>query len=118
MTRRRNRLPLSLSAHGAVELLGGIALIIAPTALGVGTAGVVVTVILGSILMGMGMMLQSDRIETVSLHSLFDGAFLLVSAAAAVALALAGEHIAAVTIAAFVAVQSLLTLTTRYVAAG
>jgi hypothetical protein len=118
MRRRRDTTALTMSAHGTLELLAGMAMLVAPVVLGFGATGLVVSVVLGAVLMGMGMMLQSERIEAVGWHRVFDNTFVLVTALAAVALGLGGERDAGVFLAVLAAVQSLLSLRTRYVAAG
>lgn len=114
---RRRRGGFSLPAHGTIELLAGMAALAAPVAFGFGAAGVVVSVVLGAIMMGMGLTLQGQRSAASAWHGGFDSVFVIVTAVAALGLAVAGERSAAVFLAALVAVQALLSFTTRYVAA-
>ena len=103
--------------HGTIELLAGIAMIVAPAALGFGATGIIVSVLLGSILMGMGVALTSQGGAALPWHTSFDSAFGLVTAVAAVMLAASGDHVAGIFLAALAIVQAGLNSTTRYVAA-
>jgi hypothetical protein len=95
-----------------------MAALAAPVAFGFGPAGVVVSVVLGSIMMGMGLTLQGRAGAASAWHGGFDSVFVIVTALAALGLAVGGERSAAVFVAALVAVQALLNFTTRYVAAN
>jgi hypothetical protein len=117
LTQRRRR-GFSLTAHGTFELMAGMTTLVVPAALGVGAAGLVVSVVLGAILMGMGLTLQGRLGSAVSWHGSFDSAFVLLAAIAALGLAIGGDKTAAVFMAALVAVEAALSFTTRYVAAG
>jgi divalent metal cation (Fe/Co/Zn/Cd) transporter len=116
--RYERRRGFSLPAHGTVELIAGMAALAAPVAFGFGAAGVVVSVVLGAIMMGMGLTLQGQIGAASAWHGSFDSVFVIVTALAALGLAVGGERSAAVFLAALVAVQALLSFTTRYVAAG
>jgi uncharacterized membrane-anchored protein len=115
---RLKRRGFSLPAHGTVELLAGMAALAAPAAFGFGPAGIVVSVVLGGIMMGMGLTLQGRMGAASAWHGSFDSVFVVVTALAALGLAIAGERSAAVFLAALVAVQASLNFTTRYIAAG
>jgi hypothetical protein len=112
-TRRRSH--FSLPAHGTVELVAGMAMIVAPFALGFGSAGIVVSVLLGAILMGMGMTLTGQLGPVVAWHSHFDSVFVLGTAIAALGLAVGGDRSAALFLAALVGIQAVLSFATRYV---
>jgi hypothetical protein len=115
---RHTRKGFSLPAHGTVELVAGMAMIVAPVVLGFGSAGIVVSVVLGAVLMGMGMTLTGRPGQAIAWHSHFDSVFVLGTAVAALALAAGGEKTAALFLAAAVAVQAMLNFATRYVAAA
>ncbi len=117
MRYQRNR-GFSLPAHGTIELLSGMAALAAPVAFGFGAAGIVVSVVLGGIMMGMGLTLQGRLGAASAWHGSFDSVFVIVTALAALGLAVAGERSAAVFLAVLVAVQASLNFTTRYVTAG
>jgi hypothetical protein len=109
---------LSLPAHGTVELIAGLAALAAPVIFGFGAAGIVVSVVLGSLLMGTGMSLQGRLGPNVTWHGSFDSFLLILTALGALGLAIAGDRGAAAFLAALVAIQALLTFTTRYAVAG
>lgn len=118
------RKTLTLSAHGAVELVAGIAMMIAPAGLGFGAAGIVVSVLLGALLAGMGLGLTARASTSgrpghdITLHTDFDTFFLVATAAAALALAVTGDRAAAAFLAVIVAVQAAMSFRTRYVLPG
>ena len=91
---------------------------VAPVAFRFGAAGIVVSVLLGAIMMGMGLTLQGRIGAASAWHGGFDSVFVIVTAVAALGLAVGGERSAAVFLAALVAVQALLSFTTRYVVAS
>lgn len=95
-----------------------MAALAAPVIFGFAAAGIVVSVVLGALLMGMGMSLQGRLGPGVSWHGGFDSALLILTAVAALGLAVAGDRGAATFLAVLVAIQALLSFTTRYVAAG
>jgi hypothetical protein len=107
---------VSLPAHGAVEFLIGMAMILAPIALGLDAAGIVVSAALGSVLMGTALTLTA-RTPHVAWHNGFDTVFVIATALVALGLALAGDGPAAVFIAAVTAIQAALNSATRYVSA-
>ena len=109
----RTRSPLTLPAHGAVEFVAGLALMFLPPALSFGAAALVVCVVLGAILTGAALRLTATRPPT-SPHITFDSAFVLVTAVAALALAVAGQLGAVLLLVAVVVLQAVLGFTTRY----
>jgi hypothetical protein len=115
---RSRRRGFSLPEHGTIELLAGMAALAAPAAFGFGPAGIVVSVVLGGIMMGMGLTLQGRIGPASAWHGGFDSVIVIVTAVAALGLAVGGERSAAVFLAALVALQALLSFTTRYAAAG
>lgn len=109
---------LSLPAHGAIELAAGLATMVAPAVFGFAPAGIIISFALGALLIGMSLPLTARSSSMLSWHRSFDSVFLIGTAIAALALALAGEHAAGIFLAALVAVQSALHLGTRYTATG
>ena len=105
---------LSLETHGAVEVLAGLTTLLAPVVLGFAPAGLILSVALGTLLVGMALTLTGSRGSIIVWHRDFDSLFLIATAVAALALALAGEWSASIFFAALVAVQSALHLGTRY----
>ena len=110
---------ISLPTHAALELLTGLALMVAPFALGFGAGGAVVAVTLGALLAGLGLAASGEpaglRIAT---HHAFDQAIVVVLIGAALAVALADDRGAALALAAASAAQLALSLVTRYSTRG
>ncbi|HEY2161423.1 MAG TPA: hypothetical protein VGH24_08965 [Solirubrobacteraceae bacterium] len=118
---------LSVSAHGAIESLCGMAIMLSPLVLGVGAAGLVVLGAIGAIVTGTGLGLIStapragalpSRRDSVRAHTGLDGLLVVASALGALGLALAGEAPAALALTALVAVQAALSFTTSYATAS
>jgi hypothetical protein len=93
-----------------------MAMLVAPVVFGFGAAGLVVSVLLGAILMGMGMTLTGRFGQAVAWHTHFDSLFVLGAAIAALGLAVAGQKSAAVFLAVLVGIQAIVNFGTRYVA--
>jgi hypothetical protein len=93
-----------------------MAMLVAPAVFGFGAAGLVVSVLLGAILMGMGMTLTGRFGQAVAWHTHFDSLFVLGAAIAALGLAVAGQKSAAVFLAVLVGIQAIVNFGTRYVA--
>jgi hypothetical protein len=113
----------TLPAHGVVELIAGIAMILAPAVLSFGPGALIVSAGLGAILMGNALNLTahssnasiaSRSSASVACHSSFDSAFLVVTALAALVFAVAGQANAVVFLAAIVVLQAILGFSTRY----
>jgi hypothetical protein len=116
---------ISLSAHGAIESLAGIVIMLSPIALPVGAAGLVMLAVAGAIVTGagLGLISTSPRVgvlpsQSASAHTALDGVLVVASALGALALALAGEAPAALALAALVVVQSSLSFVTSYATAS
>jgi hypothetical protein len=101
---------LSLPTHGALELLTGVSLIAAPFLLGFDATGMVAAMAAGSVLVGLGL---NDRMP-ITTHQAADTALAAALIAAAVALAGAGEDLAAGVMAATAAVELALGAATRW----
>ena len=100
---------LSLTEHGAVELLVGLLLIAAPFALGFGAGGLLASMVAGALLVGLAL---GD--PPISAHMTAD---LLVAAAllvAAIALAGAGDRTAGGLLAVAAAGELALSVATRW----
>lgn len=104
---------ISLPTHALFELLGGVVLLGAPLLLGFGAAGTVVAFGLGVLAVGLSLAGAEDL--PVASHVAMDQALVMTFLASAVALALAGDGVAAVVFLAVGTGQLALTLTTRYV---
>jgi hypothetical protein len=107
----------TLPAHGAIEFLAGLAMMLVPLALSFSPAALLVCVPLGAILTGASLGLTAQNPGSAHTHSAFDSAFGLVTAVAALALAAAGQLEAVILLAAVVLVQAMLAFATRYVTA-
>jgi hypothetical protein len=109
---------ISLPTHAGLELALGVLILVAPFVLGFGAAGLVVSVGLGALVVGLA--LSATPAEgpgvPVTAHFAFDRAVALGLVAGAVALAVAGDRSAAVFLAAAAVAQTGLNLTTRYTA--
>src|SRR5665213_3111110 len=81
----------TLPAHGAIEFLAGLAMMLVPLALSFSPAALLVCVPLGAILTGASLGLTAQNPGSAHTHSAFDSAFGLVTAVAALALAAAGQ---------------------------
>ena len=114
---RRGAIPLS--AHGAIEVVAGPAIMIAPFALGFGTVASAICVAVGAILLGLSLQLEGPR-RTIPLsaHASLEYALAVVAVAAGIGLAIAAD---AASEAAFLVgigvAQAMLTATTRFSAA-
>ncbi|HEY1590937.1 MAG TPA: hypothetical protein VGF81_04040 [Solirubrobacteraceae bacterium] len=115
---RRSR-RLTLSAHGAVEAVSGMVIMLSPIVLPVSAAGLIVLGLLGALVTGSGLgVIVPSRRDSVAAHTGIDGALVLASAAGALALALAGQAPAAIALSALVAVQASLSFVTSYATAS
>jgi hypothetical protein len=81
---------LSLTEHGALELLVGLALIAAPFALGFGSAGLLVSMSAGAVVVGLGL----GEGMSISAHMAADTAVAFALLALGAALAGAGDSVA------------------------
>jgi hypothetical protein len=106
----------TLSTHGALELVLGLATLVSPALLRFGHAGLLVAVLLGAILIGMAVTVGADHRASPAWHQLFDLVFVIASAVAALLLALAGDAPAALFFVVLTVLQSSLNVATRYVA--
>jgi hypothetical protein len=101
---------LSLPEHGALELLGGLALVAAPLLLGFGPAGLLASVTAGALLAGLGL---ADGLP-ISAHMAADTALASAMLGIAAALAVGGENLAGGVIASVAAGELALGAATRW----
>ena len=85
---------ISITAHGLIELVGGLLLLIAAFALDLGGAGTMLTFAAGAMVAGVG--LTASETLPISAHQALDRALAVGLAVAAVACALSGGALAAV----------------------
>jgi hypothetical protein len=111
---------ISLPVHGALELMFGLALMVAPFALGFGPAGIVCGVVLGALVAGMAFSTTPGERGGVPIaaHFAFDRGLVIGLLAAAVMLASIDDRAAALFFALVALAQLALSLTTRYTASA
>ena len=105
---------IPLPIHAALEMLLGLALGIAPFALGMSTAAAFLGVIAGVLVVGLALQSIEDENPRIAAHLAADQGVALGLAAAAVIVATTGDPSAAVLFAAAAAAQLTLILATRY----
>lgn len=107
---------IPLSVHGALEVIAGPAIMVAPFLLGFGQVAAVATVALGALLLGHAIQLEGPR-RTVPLsaHAGLDYALATVAVSAGLAIGIAtGEWGAGSFLVAVGAAQVTLTASTRF----
>lgn len=110
---------ISYPAHGAVEMLVGFALMVAPVALGLSAAAAVAGVVIGVVLVGLSLS-STDTGHTgrngmtLAAHHAFDHGLVIGMLGTAVVLGAAGDKVAALVFAIAAAAQLALNTTTRY----
>jgi hypothetical protein len=108
---------ISLSAHAAVELLIGVALLAAPFVLGFGAAGTLIALVIGALTVGVALgaaVADMGPSFDIAAHYAFDVGIAIGLVGAALALAITGDASAAGVFAGAAIAQLALTLTTRY----
>lgn len=105
---------ISFPAHGAGEVLIGLATLVAPFALGFGTAGLLVGVLLGSLLVGNSLSTTAGRPSNVHAHRSWDGFAVAALLVAALLIGLMGDRTATACFTAAALALALLSLSTRY----
>jgi hypothetical protein len=103
---------ISLPTHALVELLGGLALLTAPFALGFAGAGTVVSVTAGVLIIGLA--LAGAESLPLGAHRAFDQMLVAGLAGCGLALALTGDPVAGLALAALAGVQLTLASLTRW----
>jgi hypothetical protein len=101
---------LTLTEHGLLELLAGLALIGAPLVLGLGPIALMAGVGAGALVAGLGL---ADGLP-ISTHVAADAALAALLLTAAAAFIAAGEPVAATMLACAAAAELALTVTTRW----
>jgi hypothetical protein len=105
----------SLPAHGALEMLVGLALMFAPFVLGFGDTAMLLSVVLGALLTGVA--LGAADAAHISAHYAADVVAVFVLFGAGILLALGGQRDPALLLVLAACAQLMLNLTTRYSAA-
>ena len=110
---------ISLPAHGALELLAGLFVMVAPFLFGFTVAGAVAAVVIGALIVGLSLATTDTERGSlpIAAHFAFDRGLVLGLLGAGVVVALAGDAAAAIFLGATGAALLALSLTTRYSAA-
>ena len=109
---------ISLPTHAVLELASGIIVMAAPFLLGFSPAGLVISVALGAVIVGLALTAVplDGRPTPVSAHFAYDRGIAIGLLGGAVVLAIAGDAVAAVFLTGAALVQGTLNLVTRYTA--
>ena len=107
---------IPISVHSALEVFAAPAIMVAPFLLGFGPAATVLAVLLGVVLLGMALQLDSPaRTTALQAHAGFDYVLALAAAVGGLAVGLiAGEWNAAIFLAGIGAAMVALTASTRF----
>ena len=107
---------ISLSVHGALEVLAAPAVMAAPFVLGFGAAATMIAVAIGALLLGLALQVESPRRTVpVSAHEGFDYVLATVALAGGLGVGLAtGEWIAGIFLVGVGVAQVMLTAMTRF----
>jgi len=103
-----------LHLHGALELLVGLGLMVAPFAFGLSDAAIVAGLATGAIVVGLALRVATGDDIDVSAHYASDIALVIGLVAGAVVLALAGDAVASLVFATTAILALVLNVTTRY----
>ena len=107
---------ISLPTHAAIELAFGLSVMAAPFLLGFSAAGLIVTVLLGALIVGLAFSAipVEGRATRISAHFAYDRAVGVGLLGGALVLGIAGDVAATIFLAAAALSQAFLNLTTRY----
>ncbi|MGZ4180027.1 MAG: hypothetical protein ACXVUL_05000 [Solirubrobacteraceae bacterium] len=112
------RRQVSLPAHGAIAVLLGMVMFLAPAVLHFQVAGLVLAATLGAIEIGFGLTFIAPGTYATAWRAHLDSLLAVSTAAAALGVAAAGDTTTAIFLAVMTAVQVCLNLGTRYVEAA
>ena len=106
---------ISLPTHAALEMAGGFVLIVAPLLLGFSAAGLVVSVALGALIVGLALSAipVEGRSVPISAHFAYDRGIAIGLLGGALVLGLAGGGVGALFLAGAARAQGRLNVTTR-----
>jgi hypothetical protein len=110
------RRQLSLPTHGAIAVLLGMVMLLAPAVLHFQVAGLVLAATLGAIEIGFGLTFIAPGRYATLWRAHLDSLLAVATAVAALTTAAAGDPAAAIFLAAMTGLQVCLNLGTRYVA--
>jgi hypothetical protein len=103
---------ITLPLHSALELVGGLALLAGPFLLGAGPAGLVASVSIGAVIVGLA--LSGPDALPVAAHQAFDLTLVAALAAGGLGLAIAGDPAGGLVLAVVGALQLTLVTLTRW----
>jgi hypothetical protein len=112
------RRQVSLPTHGAIAVLLGMVMLLAPAVLHFQVAGLVLAATLGAIEIGFGLTFIAPGRYATLWRAHLDSLLAVATAVAALTTAAAGDQSAALFLAAMTGVQVCLNLGTRYVASS
>jgi hypothetical protein len=107
---------ISLPTHAAIELAFGLVVMAAPFLLGFSAAGLVVTVLLGALIVGLALSAVpvEGRSAPIAAHFAYDRGVAIGLLGSALVLGIAGDVPATILLTAAALSQALLNVTTRY----
>jgi hypothetical protein len=108
------RRQVSLPAHGAIAVLLGMVMLLAPAVLHFGVVGLVIAATLGAIEIGFGLTFIAPGRYATLWRAHLDSLLAMATAAGALVTAAAGDATAAIFLASMTGVQVALNLGTRY----
>lgn len=107
---------ISFPTHAALELAGGLIVLVAPFALGFSAAGLVVSVLLGALIVGLALSAipVEGRTSPIGAHFAYDRGLAVALLGSSLILGIAGDMTASAFLAGAAVVQAALNLITRY----
>lgn len=109
---------IPLSLHGAIEVVAGPAIMVAPFVLGFGSLATAITVAIGALVLTLALQLESpSRTVPLSAHVGFDYALALAALFTGLGFAAAGDWAESAFLVGIGAAQAMLTASTRFTSA-
>ena len=106
---------IPLSAHGAIEVIAGPAIMVAPFVLGFGAVATVLTIVLGALVLTMSLQLEHpSRSLPLSAHAGFDYALAFTALFAGLGFAVTGHAAESAFLVGTGVAQAALTASTRF----
>ena len=106
---------IPLSAHGAIEVIAGPAIMVAPFVLGFGAVATVLTIVLGALVLTMSLQLEHpSRSLPLSAHAGFDYALAFTALFAGLGFAVTGHGAESAFLVGIGVAQAALTASTRF----
>jgi hypothetical protein len=105
---------ISLPAHGAAEMLLGLVVMVAPFLFGLGTAAMLISVIIGALIVGVAFSTLDEGSGSITAHHANDVGLSFGLAVASLATGIAGDGRGALVLGLAAALHATLLFTTRY----